>query len=99
MIATNELPQVTLIEAAKLLNVTHKTVTRWAKSGRLQAVKIGGRYRTTEKWILAMQRPAADIAPVVDQTHGSRIDPEEAFRQLEARFGITKHKLHGPRLR
>ena len=64
------------------------------------AVKIGGRYRTTEKWILALMQPAASVpVQLAETTHGGNVDPEEAFRILQARFGITKTKMLGSELR
>jgi excisionase family DNA binding protein len=53
-------------EVAKLFRVDPKTVTRWAKAGKLTSIRtLGGhrRYRTAEvAALLAGERPATDGA-------------------------------------
>lgn len=40
---------LSLAEVAAQLRRHPKTITRWARSGRLEAVKVGGRYATTRE--------------------------------------------------
>lgn len=55
--ANTSIPNVTLTEASKMLCVSRKSVMRWVKSGRLKAVWVGSRLRTTEEWIGEVVKP------------------------------------------
>lgn len=47
-----ELPETmklyTLQEAAEILKVTHRSIHRYMKDGRLESRKVGGRWRITQ---------------------------------------------------
>lgn len=47
-------------EAADILRVTPETVRDWRASGRLRAVRVGGRWLFREADVLALIAPAAD---------------------------------------
>ena len=85
---SNRLPDITIAEAACRLRVSRKTVGRWIKSGLLQVVKVGGRYRTTDEWI----RAVIDPLPVVAGREKANVndDSEAIDRLLFARYGIKK---------
>jgi excisionase family DNA binding protein len=54
-------------EVAKLFRVDPKTVTRWAKSGKLSSIRtLGGhrRYRAAEVRALLEGRPTSGAAPL-----------------------------------
>ncbi|MDB5344348.1 MAG: Helix-turn-helix domain [Schlesneria sp.] len=91
------IPNITVNEAAKILNVCDKTVRAWMKSGKLQAVKVGGHYRTTQDWIEASLLPAA--VPRPDSRAGqaaAQNDGDAILKRLEARFNF---KVPCPKLR
>jgi excisionase family DNA binding protein len=90
MIST-ALPPVKIKDAALAANVTEQTVRRWIKSGRLRAVKVGGRYRTTTQWIQELSAPVAAHADTV--ARGTKDDGyEKAVLSLRARFATVKAK-------
>lgn len=47
----------TTAEFASLLNVSRATVARWARQGRIQAVRIGGDYRIPAGQVPELLRP------------------------------------------
>lgn len=50
--------RLTLKQAASRAAVSNKTLRRWIRAGRLQAVKVGGKYLTTRIALFeAMFRP------------------------------------------
>ena len=44
-------PFLTPKEVAKRLKVSYGTVIYWIKTGKLRAIKIGGRYRISHLWL------------------------------------------------
>jgi len=57
---------LTTAEAAELLRVDARTVTRWVKSGKLTSIRISGggrRYRESEVRAFLGQAPAPDAGP------------------------------------
>ena len=44
-------PFLTPKEVAKKLKVSYGTVIYWIKTGKLRAIKIGGRYRISHLWL------------------------------------------------
>jgi excisionase family DNA binding protein len=82
-------PTIQITDAAKILGVTWKTANKYVHSGQLQAVKVGGRYRTTMEWIEAVAKPVAPHESPKHEAKGGRSkDGEDALRQIEARWGI-----------
>ena len=92
LMMSTQLPNITLPEAAKILKVSWKTVNRWVKSGQLPAVKIGGRYRTTEEWIQSLIQSVASVESH-ERKRGSKNgngNEETARRNLVAKWGLKK---------
>ena len=91
LIMVTQLPDITIPEAARKLRVSWKTANRWVRSGRLPAVKLGGRYRTTEEWIQTLI-----VAPVSAESHedkkkhGHSNNEETARQKLVTRWGLKK---------
>lgn len=86
---SDELPSIDVIEAAKICRVSVKTIRRWMKSGTLNAVRVGGHYRTTIEWIRAVYRP-------VKANHGSEQEGDidlgshqEAMRNIALKYQIN----------
>jgi len=44
-------------EVAKMLNVTSRTILNYIKGGKLKAVKIGGKWKITEKILMLFVDP------------------------------------------
>jgi excisionase family DNA binding protein len=42
-------------EVAQLLKTTRRTVQRWIRDGKLQAVQVGGQYRVKQEALVAFQ--------------------------------------------
>ena len=66
-----------LEEAAKMLGVSYETVRKYARQGRLRAVRVGRRYRVEEgaiRDLLRAQAPAASFEqkPVVGEKEDYR---------------------------
>lgn len=56
---------LTPAEVAALFRVDPKTVTRWAKSGKLSAIRtLGGHRRYRQREVLALLEANANDAPV-----------------------------------
>lgn len=89
-----EIPNITIHQAAEMLGVCWKTVNKWIHDGKLRAVKVGGRYRTTEEWIKESVTPLPCLRPVKENR--SNRDNEETLRFLQARFGV---KVPHPKMR
>jgi excisionase family DNA binding protein len=88
------IPQIGIPEAAKLLGVSWNTANGWVHSGRLHAVKVGGRYRTTVEWIAAVASPVTSVKP--DKGVDDDCEGKAALKRIEARFG---RKVPNPKLR
>lgn len=75
---------IELREVATRQKVTIQTVNLWRRSGRLQCVKVGGRWKTTKKAMNAFA--VRNGSP--PQPHEPQHDPahEEAMRELSQRF-------------
>jgi excisionase family DNA binding protein len=43
-------------EVAQLMKTTRRTVQRWIREGKLQAVQVGGQYRVKQDALVAFQR-------------------------------------------
>lgn len=87
MNTTPTTPDIGAAEAGVILKVTGKTVREWMKTGRLKAVKVGGRFRTTREWIEETIQPVI----VVANTGGREIedsDQQRAKELVKAMFGI-----------
>lgn len=50
-------------EAARLLKVSHCTIDRWVKQGRLRAWKVGGRRRVLLSEVTALPEPILPRQP------------------------------------
>jgi excisionase family DNA binding protein len=86
---TSTVPDIPISEAAKLLGVCWKTANKWVHSGKLQSVKVGGRYRTTMEWIEAVAEPVSVPGPSPSKAERQRAKEVEAcLQRIEARFGI-----------
>ena len=48
-IAVEKYRTYSLTELEKILDVTHRTLLTYVKSGRLKAVKIGGKWKVSEE--------------------------------------------------
>lgn len=88
---TQSIPSITLNQAAASLNKSWKTVWRWAITGKLKTVMVGGTYRTTEEWILACVTPVAcEQSPQQGEKNGKRSSNKQIYAELYARHGIKK---------
>lgn len=58
-------PFLTPKEVAKRLKVSYGTVIYWIKTGKLRAIKIGGRYRISHLWLkqFAGKEAVSDYLP------------------------------------
>jgi excisionase family DNA binding protein len=43
-------------EVAQLMKTTRRTVQRWIREGKLQAVEVGGQYRVKQDALVAFQK-------------------------------------------
>ncbi|AEI10965.1 MULTISPECIES: BldC family transcriptional regulator [Cellulomonas] len=67
MASTHEHEEILLTpgEVASLFRVDPKTVTRWARAGRLTAIRtLGGHRRYRESEVLALREPPTQSAAV-----------------------------------
>ena len=84
----NAIPDLTIDDAARLLKVSSKTVTRWIAAGTLEAVKVGGRYRTTLEWI---HSTIVELPPAHGEVQrNARRNEKAAQKRLEAKWGFRK---------
>lgn len=85
----SDIPSLTAADVADACGVSRATAIRWMRAGKLNAVKVGGRYRTTRTWIDEFLSPVSPAvsSPMVDATtknlHGM------AMRSIVSRFGIS----------
>ena len=86
-----QLPTIRIGEAARRCGATVGTVRRWMKSGKLRAVIVGGRFRTTDEWIAEFVKPA-DGSPAanesLEEAHLEKAAYEESVKNLWLKFGI-----------
>lgn len=85
---TNNVPEISITAAAKILGVSWQTANKWVHSGKLRSVKVGGRYRTTMEWIEAVAEPVEPPQRKQRNSKRDNNDGEEARKRIEARFGI-----------
>jgi excisionase family DNA binding protein len=95
MLDTDQAGYLTVAEAAKRLRVSHPTVWRWIKSGKLAAYRVGPKIiRVKEADLAALVQPVERAqepkstpgeAPTMQTTIGTRrLTDEERERALEA---------------
>ena len=79
---------IPLTEAADRLDVTLQTIHQWRKHGvrgvKLEFVKVGGSYRTTEEAVLRFIRLTQNSSDGVPATD----DPPESSGHAEAAAGL-----------
>ncbi len=81
-------PDVSLSDAARICAVSGKTIRRWVRSGLLTAVKVGGRYRTTNEWIRSL---SVEVQPVKHEVKRNACRKEKKARErIEAKWGFKK---------
>lgn len=90
----DSIPNIDLTEAAKILGVCWKTARKWAETGELRVVKIGGRYRTKLEWIEQTVKPCGP--PQMESKGEKASEHKQAKCVLAIRYGIKVlgSKLH-----
>ena len=54
----------TLTEVEKILGVSHRTLLRWVTEGKIEAVKIGSRWKVSEDTLKRIL-PPTDLSPIM----------------------------------
>jgi excisionase family DNA binding protein len=73
---------LTPAEVAALFRVDPKTVTRWAKAGKLTAIKtLGGHRRYRQSEVQALLKSASPSTAVLNSLPPERVSQEEARKE------------------
>lgn len=87
----DELPSdlVTIKDAAKLVNNTHRgTIRRWILTGKLPAWKLGSRFLVSRADVLAMIRPHVNERPQLPATRREMTQREKYVQRRLKELGV-----------
>lgn len=96
MIDAQDAGYVTVSEAATRLHVSHPTIWRWIKAGRLRAYRVGPKHiRIKEADLAAVIQPAARRMEVAPLTEEERQRGLAVFAELKNFRQQVHQRRHG----